>query len=141
MAFVLDASLALAWCFKDQATAASSELLARAQANETIFVPAHWPAEILNALSRAVRRGRIEDATADVFLQLLPAFDIVVDEYPIASWWTETIEITRTYPLSGYDAAYLALALRLHVPLASTDEQLRIAAVIAGVTLIPHSSQ
>jgi predicted nucleic acid-binding protein len=135
LAFVLDASAALPWCFRDEATAQSNHLLDQAVAGERVFVPAHWPMEILNGLTRASRRGRLDDPSVVAFLVTLRALDIVAEELSIAEQWSEALPLIRQYRLSAYDAAYLALAKRVSVSLATFDSQLRLAAQTEGVLL------
>lgn len=106
-----------------------------ARAGERIFVPGHWPAEVLNGATRAVRRGRLDRSTVDRFLTILSAYDIVVDARPFNQQWSEALNLIESYRLSAYDAAYLSLAKRLHVSLATFDSVLRLAAQAEGVRL------
>jgi predicted nucleic acid-binding protein len=133
LALVLDASACLPWCFQDESTPETERLFDLAISGTRLFVPPHWPAEMLNALTRAVRRGRIGDAEVDRFLDDLAACDIVVDQRPITQQWNESLSLIRTYQLSAYDAAYLALAKHLGIPLATADGRLLNAATIEGV--------
>jgi predicted nucleic acid-binding protein len=110
MAIVLDASAALPWCFRDEATSGTDRLLAMAAAGMRLYVPAHWPAEILNGLVRAKRRGRIDLAGIQQFLIDLQDLDIYVDERSFKSQWSEELPLAEIYSLSAYDAAYLSLA-------------------------------
>ena len=135
MAFVLDASAALPWCFLDEATDISDRLHSRAIAGERIYVPSHWPVEILSAVTRAARRGRLDDVSVGAFLAAVPSYNIAVDERPIEVFWQEVRPLIVNHRLSAYDAAYLALALRTGFPLATFDEQLRLAAKAEGVAL------
>lgn len=136
MAFVLDASSTLAWCFGDEATPESRHLLELAQTLVPIYVPSHWPVEVLNALIRAKRRGRLDDLALDDFLGTLPSYHFVVDARSFVEQWNDAIPLTRLYGLSAYDALYLSLAIRLQVPLATNDDKLRTAATIEGISLI-----
>jgi predicted nucleic acid-binding protein len=136
VAFVLDASAALPWCFRDEATRQTDSLLALVAAGERVFVPSHWPSEILNGLTRAVRRGRLDDPSVDRFLRILVAYDIVVDALPIIEQWGDARALILKHRLSAYDTAYLSLAKRLGVSLATLDEQLRLAAEAEGVALV-----
>jgi len=136
VAFVLDASSALPWCFRDEATAETDALLARATDGERIYVPAHWPAEMLSGLTRAARRGRVDDPGVDRFLSLFPVYNIVVDAGEFQSRWNDALPLVRQHRLSGYDAMYLALAKRLHLGLATMDGRLRDAATAERVTLV-----
>ena len=135
MAFVLDASAALPWCFQDEASPATENLLALAKAGDRIYVPPHWPSEILNGLTRAARRGRLDDPSVGRFLTTLLAYNIVVDALPFAEQWNEARPLIVKHRLSAYDAGYLALAKRLNVELASLDAQLRLAAESEGIPL------
>lgn len=133
---VIDASVALAWCFKDEATAATDGLVLRAH-REGAIVPAHWLLEVLNALLVAERRGRIrrDDVAAHVetIVDLGVDVDIETDRRAVA----ETLVLARTEKLSVYDAAYLELALRRGLPLATLDRDLAKAARKAGVRVEP----
>jgi predicted nucleic acid-binding protein len=131
--FVLDASSTLPWCFRDEASVYTDRLLQLAYDGERIFVPPHWPAEILNGLLRAVRRKRLSEVEAKMFLTSLLAYDIVVDQNSLDEQWSELMHVAETYALSAYDAAYLSLALRMRVPLATQDERLQLAAKIEGL--------
>jgi predicted nucleic acid-binding protein len=135
MAFVLDASATFPWCFRDEATPQSNNLLLRAVAGETLYVPPHWPTEVLNGLTRAARRGRLDDPAAITFLQTLLAFDITVEALSLSDQWAEARPLILKHRLSAYDAAYLALAKRLNVSLATFDTQLTWAAEAEGVSL------
>lgn len=135
MAFVLDASSTLPWCFRDEATPASNRLLDRAIAEERIYVPANWAMEVLEGLSRAVRRGRLNEVDRDLFLRMLTGFDIAVDARSISEQWDEAKSLIFKHRLSAYDGGYLALALRLQAPLATFDGRLRKAAEVEGLTL------
>jgi predicted nucleic acid-binding protein len=135
MAFVQDASSALLWCFQDEATPATEHLLASAASGVRIYVPSNWPLELLNVLTRAKRRGRVDDQTIHVFLKELGGFNVVLDTRPMNELWAEALPLIRTYQLSAYDAAYLALAKRLSVPLAMFDSRLRDSAILERVAL------
>ena len=91
--------------------------------------------EVLNGLTRGSRRGRLDDPSVVMFLATLVAFDIVVEELSISEQWSEALPLIQGYRLSAYDAAYLALAKRLGVGLATLDTQLRLAAQTEGVSL------
>jgi predicted nucleic acid-binding protein len=136
---VLDASAALPWCFRDEASPETDLLFQMASDGALFHVPAHWPTEMLGGLTRAARRGRLDPAQIDRFLQQLPGFNILVDLQPIASLWSETLPLVRLHRLSAYDAAYLGLAIRLQLPLATLDDRLIEASRIEGVSL-PLSS-
>ncbi len=134
-AFVLDASIALAWCFADEAHEPALRVLDRLQESEAL-VPSLWLLEVGNALLGAERRGRLTQAESTRFLELLRRLPIRVEEPPAARMWNDLLNLARLYRLSTYDAAYLDLAMRLALPLATLDEALREAAVQCRVELL-----
>jgi predicted nucleic acid-binding protein len=131
-AFVLDCSLTVAWFFEDEANA-------YAQAVEDSFpaasavVPTLWPLEVANALLMGERRKRATEAKVTMFLGLLKSLPIASDDETVSRAWQDTIQLARTHQLSVYDAAYLELALRRGIPLASLDDRLKAAANASGV--------
>lgn len=134
MNFVLDASLALAWCFEDEGGDDAVRVLEALGGSEAV-VASHWTLEVSNGLLVAERRGRIEPQEATRAGRLLMALPIVVDPVERARALTATYRLARTRGLSTYDAAYLELAVRLGLPLASLDRELKEAAAAEGVEL------
>ena len=132
MSFVLDASATLAWCFEDEATADAQGLLERLRGDEAI-VPPLWLLELANGLVVAERRARLTRADSTRFLALVRQLPIRIDQTATMDLAGPVMDLARTYELSAYDAAYLELALRLGVPLATFDVRLRSAAERAGV--------
>jgi predicted nucleic acid-binding protein len=65
--FVIDASVALAWCFDDEATEATRALLDRFE-DERAEVPSLWHLELANALAMGERNKRITLARASEFI-------------------------------------------------------------------------
>jgi predicted nucleic acid-binding protein len=137
-ALVLDASIALSWCFNDEASRATWELLEMLQA-ESAVVPAIWSLEIGNILSNAERNGRLTEAKIFEFLDLLGQLNIEIDLETSTRAFRETLHISRRHLLSTYDAAYLELAMRLGIPLASKDKKLRQVCNKLGVKVLPSS--
>lgn len=136
---VIDCSVTMAWCFEDEATPFTREILQRL-ADVDALVPLLWPLEVANVLALAERRGRITRAKATAFIELLGQLPIVPDEESAQRSWGSVIELCREQRLSAYDAAYLDVALRRDVPLATLDVELRAAAQRVGVTLVGPSS-
>lgn len=130
--FVLDASVALAWCFEDEADPAADALL-RTLGPRTALVPGLWALEVTNVLIGAERRGRITPAETARFLRLLDELPIDVDAETPARAGREGLLLARAHGLSSYDAAYLELAVRRGVPLATRDRALAEAARSVGV--------
>jgi predicted nucleic acid-binding protein len=131
--FVIDASVAMAWCFEDEATPATEAVL-DLLGNDHVVVPAIWPLEVANVLLVAERRGRLTEAQASRFLELLAQLPINVDTSPTDM--AGIVATGRRHTLSSYDAAYLHLAERLGATLATLDKPLAKAARKAGVQLL-----
>ena len=134
--FVMDASIALAWCFEDEAGDGADAVLDRL-GRERAMVPAHWPLEVANALRTAERRGRIAAAELADLRALLAALpvDVVPVEVPTALY--QVLDAARLRDLTAYDAAYLDLAATRGLPLATIDGALRTACGAAGVACLP----
>ena len=134
-AFILDASVAVAWCIDDEASAKTDALLVRA-GDDGIAVPPHWHLEVLNVLLMAEKRGRLENGAAALRLQTFAKIQIAVDDELAAQAWTRVREIAQSENLTAYDAAYLELASRRTLPLATLDRALAEAARRVGVALL-----
>jgi len=135
MNLVLDASIALSWCFKNEATAVGDRVLERLVA-ETASVPAIWHLEIANVLALSERRGRITRANSSEFIALLETLDIAIDEETSSRALGQVLDLARAERLTAYDAAYLELAMRLGIMLASKDADLCDAAERLGVRVL-----
>ncbi|MFZ4774853.1 MAG: type II toxin-antitoxin system VapC family toxin [Terrimicrobiaceae bacterium] len=134
-AFVLDCSATLPWVFGDEATPATDRLLEDLTAGSVAWVPALWHLELGNVLVGALRRGRIDQAGMESFISRLGVYDIFVDEQTIPQAWNKTLDLAVQHRLSTYDAAYLELAMRRGLPLATKDSALLDAARSSGVGL------
>jgi predicted nucleic acid-binding protein len=134
-ALVIDSSVTVAWCFKDERTSAIDAIQDRL-AIETAIVPEHWCLEVANALLVGERRNRIVPTDVAQFLRELDNLLIQVDDQLRMCVFDHIIPLSRTHSLTTYDAAYLDLALRTHLPLASLDVDLRRAAATLGVQLL-----
>ena len=133
--FVLDASIALAWCFSDEATPVTQALLERLEV-ATAFVPSLWSLELANVLLGAERKQRITYAQVTEFLSLLGNLRIEVDLETGARGFHDILLLAHAEHLTSYDAAYLELAMRLGLPLATKDVSLSKAASRLGVPLL-----
>jgi predicted nucleic acid-binding protein len=130
--YVLDASVTLAWCFEDEATPHTDALLDRL-AEDAAIAPSLWELEVVNVLLLAERRGRITESQTVRFVALLTQLPIHVDSAGVDM---EAVLATgRHHGLTAYDAAYLVLAEREGIPLATMDARLQAAAKAAGVPL------
>lgn len=132
MGFVLDASVALGWCFSDEAWPSSAALLATLE-TEKAYVPQIWALEMGNILVAAERKKRISFAKISEFLSLLEDLDIQVDHETSSRGFREIISLAHSEKLTTYDASYLELAMRLGLPLATRDAELQRAAERLGV--------
>jgi len=137
--FVLDASVAVSWCFPGDASedsAYSRSILQRLVFEEAV-VPEIWAFEIANNIFVSFsKRKRISQIQIAEYLELLKALPIIQDRQ---SLWTnvELEAFARKTETAAYDAAYLALALRRNIPLATTDELLKRKALEYGVEIVP----
>jgi predicted nucleic acid-binding protein len=133
---VLDAAVVVAWCFEDEKTPYTERLLDLLAAGGEALVPAVWPAEVTNALLSAERSRRIALAQVRLFLDRLAGFAITIDPVQTARAFDSVLSVARERNLTTYDAAYLELALRERLPLATLDRALRKAAKAAGVAIL-----
>jgi predicted nucleic acid-binding protein len=136
MAFVLDSSVALAWLLPDEGSEATDALADRLE-HEPVHVPAIWSLEVGNALLMAQRRARIKDDELERFVSALSALPIDFDAAASTSALPAVLAIARRLGVTAYDAAYVELAKRLSLPLASFDAKLRQACAKEGVAVLP----
>lgn len=136
--YVLDCSVTMAWFFPTEAGAETDALLDWLTAGATAFVPAHWPLEVGNTLLAGERHKRSTIADSAQFLGLLGALPIETDPETGARAPGESIALARSHSLTLYDAAYLELAARRNLPLATLDRALRAAARKVGVAVLPE---
>lgn len=137
MAFVADASITLAWYLRDENAETANRVRERLL-SEGICVPAHWALEVSNALLAAVRRGRI---TIQELRELVPDLRLLpemVDHQTDDAAWSATLDLAEAHRLTIYDAAYLELAVRRKLPLATLDRHLHTAARTAGAVIVPE---
>ena len=127
--------MTLAWYFEDEKTAASIVVLNHV-AEEGAVVPALWHLEVLNGLQVAVRRGRITAGYRDASLDDLGALVIAIDLETTRQAWVATLSLCERSGLTAYDAAYLELAVRCRLPLATLDGELVRAAKAENVPLV-----
>jgi len=132
MAFVLDASVAGPWALADEPSEAANRIATRLLIEEAI-VPPLWWYEVRNLLVVCERRGRIQQSDSDYFLTRLDKYPIKIDP-EIAR--DETLVLARKHRLTIYDAAYIELAVRSSVPLATLDRALEAAARAEGIEIV-----
>ena len=134
--FVLDCSVAAAWLFEDEATAETDALLDQL-ANGAALVPLHWRLELGNVLVQAERRERITPAQVAASVEFVNRLPIEVDAETDTRSFREVLALARSTNLTTYDAAYLELALRRGLSLATQDRALVRAALGLKVTTLP----
>ncbi len=134
MNLVLDASVALSWCFEDEGSEYALQVLHALRTLEAV-VPTLWTLEVTNGLLVAERRSRIDSATATKFTRFLLSLPLAMDPAERRRAFGETRRLAQAYSLTSYDAAYLELGGRLGVPLATLDRRLAAAAEAEGVLL------
>jgi predicted nucleic acid-binding protein len=137
--FVLDCTIAVAWCFAQEhapALLSVQDRLARAGA----IVPPIWPFEVSNVPHVAARRGRISEAQRVRFRDMFAAYPIEVDPESCGRALREVDELAASSALTAYDASYLEFAMRSRVPLATLDDAMRRAARDAGVAVWGRAS-
>jgi predicted nucleic acid-binding protein len=132
MAFVLDASISAVWALADESSPLA-EIAASRLLHENALAPGLWWYEVRNLLVVNERRKRMTVEDSAHYLELLSSFPIQID--PAEDEQT-IFRCAREFRLSFYDAAYLAVALRNRLPLATLDKALQDAALAAGVPLI-----
>lgn len=139
MSLVLDSSVALAWIFTDERSDATQEVLDLVTGSGA-WVPSIWRLEVANSLQQGVRHGRLSSIERDASLADLAILDIAVDPETAAHAWSTTLELAERFGLTVYDAAYLDLAHRRRLPLATLDVELRSAGKNLGVRLLAPQS-
>src|SRR5258706_5045274 len=133
MSFVLDSSVALSWLLPDEANE-RTDALADALEQANAYVPAIWSLEVGNALLMAQRRKRVSDSEFKRCVAALSALPIEVD---VAAKLPGVLSIAQRLNLTSYDAAYLELAQRRGLPLATLDDRLRQACKGLKGTVVP----
>ena len=130
MSLVIDSSVALTWCFEDERTPGTLALLEQIVESGAV-APALWPLEVLNGLRKRLKATQRRRLTG--FLHGLP---ITLDHETATQAWGATVDLAERFQLTVYDAAYLELAQRLTLPLATLDRALLTAATKLGVTVL-----
>jgi predicted nucleic acid-binding protein len=136
MPFVLDSSVALAWVLPDEGNQAADALADRME-RDAAHVPGIWPLEVGNVLLAAVRRGRIREGELGRLAAALSALPVELDHDPERAALRDVLDLARRLGLTTYDAAYIELAKRRALPLATLDATLRQACATSGVRVLP----
>ena len=135
MSLVLDSSATLAWVYSDETTGPIRHVF-DLLSEDGAWVPGLWKLEVANILEMGVRRGRHDAAFRDATLADLALLPIRLDPETDRQAWGATAQLAARHRLTLYDAAYLELALRRGLSLATLDHELRSAASAEGVVIL-----
>ena len=127
LSLVLDCSVTMAWCFEDEATKYTEAILTSLH-NTSAAVPTIWSWEIGNVLAIAERKKRLTGIQSNNFVEALKEMPILIDSNSTNRAWSSVLQLAKKQTLTVYDAAYLELAIRKDLPLATLDKALRNAA-------------
>jgi len=135
--FVLDASVIIRWALNDGSVTdgAYADKVLESLTSHFAVVPAIWSTEVVHVLRCAEQGGKLGEAAVTGFLYQLGQLPIKSDIAAPAGLHLAVAAVSREFKLTGYDAQYLELALRLGLPLATLDKDVRKAAKKAGVPL------
>ena len=130
MLFVLDNSVSMRWLFKDgtEADLLYAEQVLEALKEGSTVVPGVWWLEVSNVIVRAEAQQLLPETQSRKFLDTLRKMPITVDSSPVEQLWEQTLHLARKFKISANDAAYLELAIRQNIVLATLDTDLARAA-------------
>jgi len=137
MTFILDCSVAMTWLFEHEASPRTDKLLDALAGRDVAVVPQHWLLEVTNVLLAAEASRKKKPAESAEFLALLGKLAIEPDPETVHYAATATLALGRKHRITSYDAAYLELAMRRGLALATLDGSLRKAAIAEGVPVLP----
>jgi predicted nucleic acid-binding protein len=132
---ILDCSAIAGWCFADEADSWAEKLLDKVVANGAL-VPAHWHLEVSNMMLQAEKRKRIESDDIKERLSLISRLQIIVDTATHGYAFSAIMQHAQKEKLTSYDAAYIELAIRKGLPLASKDSALKKACQHLGIKTV-----
>lgn len=135
MSLVIDSSITLAWVYRDETTEAVRQVFQQV-GKAGAWVPGLWRLEVANVLEMGVRRKRHGADFRDATIADLTLLSIRVDPETDLQAWDATLQLAIRHQLTLYDAAYLELALRRDLPLATLDQDLCHAAKAEKVRLL-----
>ena len=133
--FVVDTSVVMSWCFKDESNHYADTVLDRLS-ESTAFVPSIWPLEVVNVLLVAERTKRLSQADSVRFITLLSQLPIIVEHERPERIVKDLLNLARANNLSSYDASYLDLSMRKGLPIATLDARLMKAAKKSDVHIL-----
>ena len=121
--FVVDNSVVMSWCFKDETNKYADAILHKLCEARAV-VPSIWPLEVVNVLLVAERRKRLSEADSTRFITLLTQLPIIVEQERPENMMKELLTFARANNLSSYDASYFDLAMKRGYPIATSDNKL-----------------
>jgi len=133
--FVVDNSIVMSWCFKDETNQYADAVLDRLS-EATAFVPSIWPLEVVNVVLAAERKKRLNEADSVRFITLLSQLPIMVEHERPERIMKDLLALARANNLPSYDASYLDLSMRKGLPIATLDARLREAAKRTEVPIL-----
>jgi len=133
--FIVDNSVVMSWCFKEQANPYADSILERLT-EAVAYVPPVWSLEVVNVLLATERKKCISEADSVHFISLLSQLPIFVEYESPEKSMKDLLGLARIHNLSSYDASYLDLAMRKGLPLATLDKNLRKAAESTNVLIL-----
>ena len=133
--FVIDNSVVMTWCFKDEKNQYADSVLDSLELS-TAFVPSIWPLEVGNVLLVAERKKRISKADSTRFITLLAELPIIIEPELPERMMRDILALAREHQISTYDASYLDLAMREGIPIATLDKGLKKAAKRRQVSIL-----
>lgn len=132
---VIDCSVTMAWLFEDEKTQKTEQILDDITANTIAIVPSIWLLEVINTLLVAERRKRLTPVEAMHFWETLQSLSVEFDHHIGYEYNEPIFNLARTHQLTSYDAAYLSLAIKHHIPLATLDKKLITSAQACGIEI------
>lgn len=134
--FVLDASVVLTWCFPDEEARKAEEISERIALGDKVAVPAFWRHEVLNALLMGEKRKRLTGELIHTFIKDLERLPAEVDAPAAGTVFHTTQDLCQKHGLTAYDGAYLELAMRHRIALATADGALELAARAEAIEIV-----
>lgn len=135
MRFVLDCSVAISWCLQDEDSTYANAVLTLLSSQNQVVIPSIWWLEITNVLLVAERRQRSTSIQSDQAIRMLQSLPILIDTTSMQETLGSILTFGRDYNLATYDAAYLELAMREKLLLATLDQKLATVAHNLGILL------
>ena len=133
--FIVDASVALSWYFRDEESELSERLFAMTDDHQ-LLVPPHWFSEVANGMRMGEMRGRCSQDEAPLFIALLGRMRYAIDHLAPFAQFDTILPLARAHALTVYDAIYLHLAITSRAPLATFDKMLASAARNVGAEVL-----